>query len=391
MPRRGRLKVMHKMWMAFVVLGICAACGANEDPAPAAAPPATDPGTALPATTPVRRPDTTPPAADVGGALPATTVVRRPDSGSQPPIGSAAPEAVSEPCPTSAEMSGAGADMAAEASRLEPMIGQVLAYGSQHPEQFGSYGLIWHDGGDASVFISFTDGLAGHRQTLAGMVPFPDELIVCQVAVSGSDSEAIQAQLVEELEGRYLSIGLGMDGLAVTLAADEAELAADLQARYGDAINLYLGVLAYPLDRATSVCTDPPAESELPGLSITIEPPGVPIAAAGAQPADLTVTVTNTGDAPIRFSSGTAIGTLLDSNGRVVNSNQIAVADVGIEVDLQPGASTDLPLLVTTASCDPALGYIVPPGEYRLITEILHANGDLTYLSSQPAAITVGS
>lgn len=361
---------MHKAWMAFLVVGVCVACGAETEDA------------AL---------DTAPPATDLGTAPPATTLVRRPEPGTPPPIGSAAPEVVSEPCPRSSELSDAGADMAAEASRLEPMIGQVLAYGSQHPEQFGSYGLIWHDGGDASVFISFTSELAEHRQTLAGMVPFPEELIVCQVAVSGSDSEAIQAQLVDELEGRYLSIGLGVDGLAVTLAADEAELAADLQARYGDAINLYVGVLAYPLDEATSACADPPAEREVPGLSITIEPPDVPIAAAGTQPANLTVTVTNAGDTPIQFSSGTAIGTLLDSDGRVVNSNQISVADVGIEVDLQPGASTDLPLLVTTASCDPALGYIVPPGEYRLITEILHADGDLTYLSSQPAVVTVGS
>ncbi len=54
--------------------------------------------------------------------------------------------------------------------------------------QFGSYGLIWHSETDASVFISFAGELAGHRTALSGIVEFPEELIVCQVALPGQAS-----------------------------------------------------------------------------------------------------------------------------------------------------------------------------------------------------------
>jgi hypothetical protein len=62
--------------------------------------------------------------------------------------------------------------VAAESSRLEPMLGQVLAYGMQHADQFGGYGLVWQSADDASVFISFTKNVGEHRAALARSVPF---------------------------------------------------------------------------------------------------------------------------------------------------------------------------------------------------------------------------
>ncbi len=43
--------------------------------------------------------------------------------------------------------------MQAEMSKLEPMLGVVLAYGGERPDEFGSYGLVWQGTNDASVFI----------------------------------------------------------------------------------------------------------------------------------------------------------------------------------------------------------------------------------------------
>ena len=93
--------------------------------------------------------------------------------------------------------------MLAEASRLEPMLGQVLAYGTQHSDQFGSYGLIWHEDGSASVFVSFTADLNVHRSALETTVDHPDDLIVCQVAVNEATAQSIQATLARELDGRF--------------------------------------------------------------------------------------------------------------------------------------------------------------------------------------------
>ena len=126
--------------------------------------------------------------------------------------------------------------MQAEVARLEPMLGQVLAYGGQHPGEFGSYGLIWQSGNDASVFISFTSNLAVHRNALNDLVSYPDELIVCQVGVSGDVARALMAKLTDDLQGHFQSVGLGMGGVEVVLLPGQQALADELVAKYGDAV-----------------------------------------------------------------------------------------------------------------------------------------------------------
>jgi hypothetical protein len=321
---------------------------------------------------------------------PATTVLVAPDP-SAPPVLSLPPIAVTEPCPPSASVDGDGQGMTAEQSRLEPMLGEALAYGSQHADQFGTYGLIWHEDGSASVFVSFTADLDVHRAALEPMVEHREDLIVCQVAINGSTAQALQSTLAGELEGRFMSIGSGGTGpLEVTLAANEEELAGELVARYGSSIAVRVGALAYPIGTASSVCVDAPPASTVPGLRIGITAPTEPLSAAGVEPAQLTVVLHNDGDTPIRFSSGTAVGTILDGTGRVVSALVANMADVGIAVDLRPGTSTELPLVVSTASCDPAIGYTLPPGPYRLTAGVHHADGESTTLHSPPVPITIG-
>lgn len=329
------------------------------------------------------------------GGLPATTVFMPPDPAAAP-VGSVTPEKVTEPCPesvsveTNADDAGDMDAMMAESARLEPMLGQVLAYGGQHADQFGTYGFIWHGAGDASVFISFTSDLDAHRDALAEFVEHPDELIVCQVAVSGDASAALQAQLTQELAGRFLSIGRGMGAVEVVLAPNEAALAAELAARYGNAIELTVGALPYPLDRASSICEPPPEERSLSGLDIAIVPPAGPLTAGGIEPLGFTLTLTNVGDSSIRFDSGAAIGTFLDTEGNVVSSSDnVSIADLGYTVDLAPGASTELPLYASAASCDPDLGYVLPPGDYLLIAHVPHIDGDITTLASAPLPVTI--
>ena len=196
--------------------------------------------------------------------------------------------------------------MLAESSRLEPMLGQVLAYGGQRPDQFGSYGLVWHDGDDASVVVSFTSDLDVHRAALETAVEHPSELIVCQVAASGEVAQAVEATLVKELEGRFLSIGRGGGAIEVVLAANEELLAGERVARYRDAIDVTVGALAYPLDQASEVCDDQPAAASLPGLRIEVVAPAGPVNASGVEPLQLTVMLTNDRSEPIRFTSGTA-------------------------------------------------------------------------------------
>ena len=135
--------------------------------------------------------------------------------------------------------------MLAESSRLEPMLGQALAYGQQHADQFGSYGLVWQGADDASVFISFTANVDEHRDALAHVVQFPDELVVCQAALPGDQAAALLARLMVDLEGKYVSIGSTGEAVVIGLPAGEDELAADLTARYGDAVKATVGAPAH--------------------------------------------------------------------------------------------------------------------------------------------------
>ena len=277
--------------------------------------------------------------------------------------------------------------MFAELSRVEPMLGQVLAYGGERPDQFGSYGLVWHAGDDASVLISFTSDLDVHRTALEAIVAHPDDLIVCQAAVSGEVAQAIAATLVDELDGRFLSIGRGIGPVEVGLAPDEEMLAGELLARYGEAIELTVGALAYPIENAVSVCAAVPDPNPLPGLEIELHDQPESVTADGHGRLDLAVTLTNVGDAPIRFGSGTATGTVLDLSGNPVSSSDsVAIADVGMPVDLAPGASTELPLAADTSSCDPSLGYAVPPGNYQIVIAIPH-DGATLYSAPLPIVI----
>jgi hypothetical protein len=153
-------------------------------------------------------------------------------------VASIKPTRVTEPCLDSPSGPDGTADMQVEVARLEPMLGQVLAYGGQHPDEFGSYGLIWQSINDASVFISFTSNLDVHRGALNDLVSHPDELIVCQVAVSGDVARALTVKLTDDLQGHVQSVGLGMGGVEIVLMPGDQALADELVAKYGDAVEV---------------------------------------------------------------------------------------------------------------------------------------------------------
>ncbi len=106
------------------------------------------------------------------------------------------------------------------------------------------------------MFVSFTGDVTQHRAVLVAQAEYPDELIVCQVPVSEADRDAISATLVDELQGRFASIGSGGTTGAVTVDLDATEqaLAAELIERYGSAVDVTVGALEYPLDDAEAVC-----------------------------------------------------------------------------------------------------------------------------------------
>ena len=88
------------------------------------------------------------------------------------------------------------------------------------------------------MFISFTTNLDLHRAALNDRVAYPDELIVCQVAVSADVARALMVKLTDDLEGLFYSVGLAAGAVEVVLKGGEEVLADQLVAQYGDAVSV---------------------------------------------------------------------------------------------------------------------------------------------------------
>lgn len=300
---------------------------------------------------------------------------------------------VAEPCPAvvSIDRNSSGSSaMLDESSRLEPMLGVVLQYGSERPDVFGGYGLHWTSADDASVFVSFTGDVAEHRDALIGLVEYPDELIVCQAPASEADRDMIQATLLAELDGRFTSLGSGGKSGAVTVGLNPTEetLAAELVERYGAAVDVSVGALAYPLDDAEVVCGPTLEPSLIDGLKVSVLNAASPAATTPAGTAAITVRLTNTGDQTIHFGSGQPSTAITDAKGAPLTSDMRSVASVGIGITLDPGAHQDFDVEVALSSCDPSLGYLVPAGDHFVVVSFYNAELQ-SNMNSEPLPITI--
>jgi hypothetical protein len=334
----------------------------------------------------------------LSSAPPATRLMEsapEPGDGDFVPVTAFGADTVDDPCPTDEAVDRSATESSMvfdEAARLEPMLGIVLQYGQQHPDVFGGYGLHWLSPGDASVFVSFTDDVADHRAALVEQVEFPDELIVCQAPASKADRRAIQATLSNELAGRFTSIGTsGMAGVVtVDLNPDEEALAEELVQRYGAAVDVTVGALQYPLAEAEAVCPPPLEPSLVDGLRFMIVDPDTALAPTASGTVQLTVRLMNTSDETVRFDSGQPTAVITDVRGMPLTLDIVGGEDMGVLIELEPGEHQDFDLDVSLAACDPALGYMISPGDHHIVIS-LH-NGQLqTEMNSDPVPVVIGN
>jgi hypothetical protein len=225
-------------------------------------------------------------------------------------------------------------------------------------------------------------------------------LIVCQAALSGTANQALQAALVQELAGRFIGIGQGYGSVDIELPADEEQLAAELVTTYGDIVTVQVGNFEYPLSPGArplqGVCdVDLTGPTDMGGLRATLAF-DAPSFVAGDDISG-TVTITNTGDQPASFSSGSPLVASIVSPGTatVVAVHTGAIAGVGDGATLQPGQTHTIPMVAGIASCDPTVGYALPPGRYEAIVPVVvqygQQPGEATNQLVTTAAITITS
>lgn len=260
-----------------------------------------------------------------------------------------------------------------EAQRLEPMLGIVLAYGGDHPDTFGAYGLVWHGAADASVFVGFTDQLDEHRANLVDIVPFPDELVVCRVAHTEQQARDLHAELTARYGEQLSSTAYGNGRVAPTLRSSEEVLAAELHEHYGEKLEISVGLFPYPMPDPPppSQCGPVPPAPTSVGVEARVEHVE-PLTTATPDPTDAAIVLTNTGSEPAHLEFGAAPPALLVRPGEstAVNAYELGIPAILETIDLAPGASERITVGIGLASCDPSVGYRAPPGEYELIVVI---------------------
>ena len=294
--------------------------------------------------------------------------------------------------------------MAVASQLAERNLGAINAYVSAHASEGGT---PWLDSVNEPprMVIGFTANVAQHRIALAPLLADPDQVLVCQIAHSQSEASAVADELQQaqtSSAGGYLSVGSGADGVDVHLRADQQAVAEDLITRYGDLVSITLGNLPYPPPSTDGTspkpggCTaDVSGPTDLNGLraQLTFNDPVV----HSGQDIDGTLTVTNTGNAPASFQSDSPLlGWIVQpATTTIVASYAGAVAGVGVGSTLQPGESYEIDVVVGTASCEPTVGYTLPPGEYDVLVPVVvrypQAEGDPTVnqLVTSAATLTV--
>jgi hypothetical protein len=149
----------------------------------------------------------------------------------------------------------------------------------------------------------------------------------------------------------------------ISLAAWAVDIAADLHKRFGNDVDLHVGVQDYP----SGVIRGPDATNVRPRLlpneiEVSIEDD---IEIKSGHNADVEMHLTN--DGPEQIVLHTVIGQIIDpETDRVIGAFTGVQAMILILFRVEPGMTMSVPILLGTASLDPQLGYAIPPGRWPM-------------------------
>jgi hypothetical protein len=273
---------------------------------------------------------------------------------------------------------------------LRPDVEAIRRYGEAHPDAFVQ---VLFEGVGLVVLVAGSDeDVALHEAALRAVVTFPNQLKVRHSPWSARRLEEIRQEIMSSYEGAWHGIGSGRGVVNVSLWADQLDVAEELHRRYGDAVELQVGYLAYP-DHLTSGSGRPASASEpaeLPLLPDGVQlsfPEDFTVRSGGKGHTILTVR-NNTGEEVRAMTNGGIQATVVDPvAGHAVGGYEGALAAPLVVFTAAPGASCDIPVLVGTASLRPELGWAVPPGRWAL-RFILQVD-DVNHVRLLPLDVTV--
>jgi hypothetical protein len=324
-----------------------------------------------------------------------------------PPLMTASPDAspVIADCPNFVEVVVTGpvpgddgtedGPVAREQQRISGDVDLAAQYGAGHPDEFAS--MRYENGPRVRLVIGFTAHIEEHCAALRAILEYPEEFEIIRQPATEAQLMTIMDDLSARYRERMRSIGMGAGVLDLTLRADGEAVAAEVVADYGELVRITLGMLPYP-DRFASGSQCGPLVGPIAA--------GLPLVAATTLDGDTvrtgmdfrgTVSVLNVGAEPIDFQSGPTQTAVVFRPGAEAPSGLFTggLDAIGFGKRLAPGESVDLEVVGGTASCDPDLGYALPPGDYEVRVPVIqltmHDNAptELSYVLSEPVPLTI--
>jgi hypothetical protein len=280
-------------------------------------------------------------------------------------------------------------------SALRGDIELVTRYGEEHP---GTWAGAWFDNEPTvRIVAAFTSDVARHDAALRPLVRHPARLLVERRPHSLSDLRRVRQEIEDTLRrqaaetGRSVltSIGLGKAVIHVALQADQENVAGELAARYGNAVELQVGAFGFPGRRRTR--PRPPAgpapeEQAFEGLEVSVEVDQAVLEAGDDGRGRLVLRNNGTERIGPLPSGQPLVGSLLNDSHEAVGGFCGWIAGTGLTVDLAPGRSASIKVIFGSASTREELGYVLPPGRYWLKVQmhLRHGPGEPTHALTAP-------
>lgn len=285
--------------------------------------------------------------------------------------------------------------VAREQQRISGDVDRGIAYGADHPDEFAS--IRFENGPRVRMVIGFTAHIEEHCAALRAILEYPDEFEIIRQPATELRLEQIQEDLFARYRESMRSVGRGAGVIHLVLRADGEDVAEEVRAEYGELVEITVGLLPYPDPFAGDPVCEPlvgpiVAESQLVAVALL----DGPTVRSGLDFRG-TVTVRNTGADAFDFQSGPTHAAVVFKPGSESPSGfwTGGMDAVGFGKRLAPGESVDLELVGGTASCDPALGYALPPGQYEVrvpvvvLTDQGNAPTKVEYILSEAVPLTI--
>jgi hypothetical protein len=260
-------------------------------------------------------------------------------------------------------------------SALQGDLELVTRYGEEHPATWAG---VWFDN-EPTVYLvaAFTSDVAQHDAALRPRLRHPGRLVVQRMPHSLADLRQVRQEIERTLQQRaavtgrpiLTSIGNGKAVIHVYLRADQENVASELAARYGSAVELRVGAFGFPERRRRGPRPPDglaPAEQDFAGLEVSVEVDQTVLEVGDDGHGQLVLR--NNGQERIGplNTDQPLVGSLLNASHEPVGGYTGWIAGTGLAIDLEPGGSASINVIFGTASSREELGYALPPGEYWL-------------------------